>query len=175
MNQAKLDSVATELMQRFESGLAGERERLQQQQQTDIERMKGELEQMKLQSELSMKNVETASASSTSELRNTIVGLQNEVSIGKVQRESYVIHYTDLIQQLRTKQTEQYAISLKAALQERTQNMSSLTNTMKCMVDQIKGLQERLNIMESEQSPAISSPQSIPASTCQATPSASGN
>ena len=53
--------------------------------------------------------------------------------------------------------------------------MSSLMDTMKYMVDQIKGLQERLNIMDSEQSPAISSLQSIPASTCQATPSASGN
>ena len=80
--------------------------------------MKGELEQMKLHSELSIENVETASTSSTEELRNTIARLQNEVSVGKVQRESDVRHYTELSQQLRAKQTEteQYAISLKAAL-----------------------------------------------------------
>ena len=53
--------------------------------------------------------------------------------------------------------------------------MSSLTDTMKCMVDQIKGLQERLNIMESEKIPAISSPQSILVSTFQTTASSSGN
>ena len=79
--------------------MIGERERLQQQQQIEIERMKSKLEQMKLQSELSIKNVETASTSSTTELRNTIAGLQNEVSVGKGQRESDVRHYNDLIQQ----------------------------------------------------------------------------
>ena len=80
--------------------------------------MESELEQMKLLFELSMKNVETASTSSTAELKNTIVGPQNEASIGKVQRESDFRHYTDLIQQLGTKQTEtdQYVISLKVAL-----------------------------------------------------------
>ena len=108
-----------------------------------------------------MKNVKTATTYSTAELRNTIAGLQNEVTIVKVQKESDTRHYTDLIQQLQKKQTEigEYAISLKVALQERTQNMSSLTDTMKCMVDQIKGLQERFSIMEYEQGPAIASPQ----------------
>ena len=53
--------------------------------------------------------------------------------------------------------------------------MSSLMDTMKCMVDQMKGLQDRLNIMESEKTPAISSPQSILVSTFQGTPSTSGN
>ena len=53
--------------------------------------------------------------------------------------------------------------------------MSSLTDTMKCMVDQIKGLQERLNIMESDRITAISSPQSILVSTFQGPPSTSRN
>ena len=53
--------------------------------------------------------------------------------------------------------------------------MSSLSDAIKCIVEQLKVLQERLNIMESEQSLAIFSPQSIPISIFQATPTISGN
>ena len=38
-----------------------------------------------------------------------------------------------------TTETEEYAISLKAALQERTQNMSSLTDTMNVWWTKLKG------------------------------------
>ena len=40
-----------------------------------------------MEHELSMRNVETASTSSIVELRTTIVGLQQEVSVEHVQRE----------------------------------------------------------------------------------------
>ena len=62
--------------------------------------MKSEMEQMRLQSELSTCNVENTSSSSTAKMKNTIVGLQNEVAVEKVQRESNVRHYNALIQQL---------------------------------------------------------------------------
>ena len=72
MNQAKLDFVATQLMQCFESGLSIEKERLLQQQQLEIQQMKAEMEQLHLQSELSMCSVESASTSSIAEIKNTI-------------------------------------------------------------------------------------------------------
>ena len=80
--------------------------------------MKTEMEQMRLQFELSMHIVETASTSSTTEIKNTITGFQNEITVEKVQRESDFRRDYDLIQQLQQKQndTEESAISLKIAL-----------------------------------------------------------
>ena len=53
--------------------------------------------------------------------------------------------------------------------------MSSLIDTMKCIVDQRKGLQERLEIMVLEQNPAILTPMSISVSNALVTSSTSGN
>ena len=94
------------------------RERLLQQKQLEIQHIKSEIEQMKLQSELSIRNFETASISSTAELKNTIIGRQNEIAIRNVQRESDIRHCKGLVQKLQKKQkdTEYYAISLKVAL-----------------------------------------------------------
>ena len=87
-------------MQHFEGVLSGERERLVQQKQLEIQGMNSEIHQMKLKSELSITNVETASPSNTEELKNTIRRLQNEVNSRKVHRESGIRHYKDLIHQL---------------------------------------------------------------------------
>ena len=94
------------------------RERLLQQKQLEIQQIKREIEQMKLQSDLSIRNVETANISSTAELKNTIIGRPNEVAIRNVQRESDIRHCKALVQQLQKQQkdTEYYAISLKIAL-----------------------------------------------------------
>ena len=53
--------------------------------------------------------------------------------------------------------------------------MSDLIDTMKCIVDQRKGLQERLEIMVSEQSPIILTPMSISVSNALVTAITSGN
>ena len=53
--------------------------------------------------------------------------------------------------------------------------MSSLIDIMKCIVDQRKGLQERLEIMVSEQSPIILTPMSISVSNALVTAITSGN
>ena len=60
--------------------------------------MENEMEQMKLRSELSMRNVDIANTSRIMELKNTITRLPNKVSIDKVQWESDVRHYNKLKQ-----------------------------------------------------------------------------
>ena len=75
----------TQLMHPFESVLTGDRETVTTT-ALKIQQMESEIEQMKFQSELSIRNIETASTSCMEELKNTITGLQHEVAIRKGQR-----------------------------------------------------------------------------------------
>ena len=66
--------------------------------QNEIQGLRNDLEQMKLQQELSVRQAETASTSSTVELKQTISGLQNEVSVERVWNKSDQKWHQEIIQ-----------------------------------------------------------------------------
>ena len=65
---------------RVQKGVAGT-------QQTEIQALRSEIEHLRVPQELSMRTMETASTSSSAELRTTVAGLQQEVSVERAQRE----------------------------------------------------------------------------------------
>ena len=77
----KLGVVVHELMQRFE----GETSRIQKEvvaaEETEIQTLRIEIERLRLEQELSMRNVETASTSSVVKLWTIVARLQQEISV----------------------------------------------------------------------------------------------
>lgn len=100
------------------------------------------MEQLKLQAELPVRYMETTSTSRTTELKQAILGLQNEIATGKVQRKSDVQYYQRVISKPRAKQTiaEQFAYELKTMLQDKIVEMTKMLNIMTSLVDKIEGL-----------------------------------
>lgn len=98
---------------------------------------------MKLQQELSVRNVETANTSSTGELRITIAGLQNKVIVEKLRMVCDVKIYQEITRKLENKQkiVDVKTPKLKSTLQARNEQMSRMTDTMSTMVDSIEELQ----------------------------------
>lgn len=94
----QISAVAQELVQRMERNTTEDQSTLVTKQTEEIHSLKNEIERMRLQQELAMKNVEAASTSSARELKSVISGLQNGVALEKSQRKNDLNWYKGYMQ-----------------------------------------------------------------------------
>ena len=73
-------------------------------QQTEIDALRAELQEMKLRQESSVRNVEAASTSGVTEMRSIIAGLRSELAVERGRRQGEERTHQDAITLLKQKQ-----------------------------------------------------------------------